>query len=94
MLIVFVSGTEAEPSPAARFEALIELPPSAKLVYTVLETEGRCTQSQLADETLLSPRTTRQALSELKSARLVEEEVYIPDARKKLYRSRLVERGD
>lgn len=66
--------------------ALEPLPPSAKLVHWVLRHEGSCTQRQLAEETLLSARTVRHALDELIQADLVTEEVYIPDARKKLFR--------
>ena len=64
---------------------LESLPPSAKLVYKTLEYEGPLTQGQLADESLLPPRTVRYALTSLQDADAVEEELYIQDARKRLY---------
>jgi DNA-binding MarR family transcriptional regulator len=66
-------------------EAVGELPPSAKLVYKTLEYEGGLTQSQLATETMLPPRTVRDALSRLADAGVVEERIFIPDARKSTY---------
>lgn len=60
---------------------------STKLVFTVLDEEGPLTQQQIIDRTLLPPRTTRYAVSELKEAALIEEDLYIPDVRKTLYRS-------
>lgn len=83
-MIVFADRDE-EPngSPADR---VIELPPSAKFVYKTLLYEGPLTQSGLVEETWLSRRTLRHALDDLKSADLVTEEVYLPDARKRLYR--------
>jgi len=65
--------------------ALEPLPPSAKLIYKTLEYEGPLTQGQLAAESLLPPRTVRYALSSLQDADAVEEELYIQDARKRLY---------
>jgi len=65
--------------------AITEQPPSAKLVYVVLEHRGARTQKQLIDETMLSPRTVRYALSDLDEAGLVTETVYLPDARQSLY---------
>lgn len=67
-------------------DRLLDLPPSAKLVYKTLIYEGPLTQGGLAEETWLSRRTLRHALEALHDAELVTEEVYIPDARKRLYR--------
>jgi len=64
---------------------LTELPPSAKLVYKTLEYEGPLTQGQLAAESLLPARTVRYALSTLQDEAVVDEELYIQDARKRLY---------
>ena len=64
---------------------LEELPPSAKLVYKTLEYEGPLTQGQLADQSLLPARTVRYALSTLEEEGVVTEELYIQDARKRLY---------
>ena len=62
-----------------------DLPPSAKLVYKVLEYDGPLTQKQLVDETMLAPRTVRYALERLSDADAVGETVYIQDARQTLY---------
>jgi DNA-binding MarR family transcriptional regulator len=94
LLIAFADGTSTESSPVIRYERLVDLPPSAKLVYTVLETEGPLTQSRLAEETLLAKRTVRYAVAQLETADLVDVRVYIPDARKKLYHPRPVSRPD
>ena len=64
---------------------LESLPPSAKLVYKTLQYEGPLTQSQLAAESLLPARTVRYALSTLEDEGVVDEELYIQDARKRLY---------
>ena len=66
-------------------EQVWDLPPSAKLVYKVLEYEAEMTQSQLVDETRLSGRTVRYALDELQSVDIVDQEIYFADARKRLY---------
>jgi|SRR6056297_2678583 len=64
---------------------LEDLPPSAKLVYKTLEYEGPLTQGRLADQSLLPARTVRYALSTLEDEGVVTEELYIQDARKRLY---------
>lgn len=84
LVIDFADGTDA--SRDDQLDRLTALPPSAKLVYKILEYEGALTQTGLADATLLPKRTVRSALVELKAADLVDEEVYFPDARKRLYR--------
>ena len=61
------------------------LTPSAKFVYTVLDYEGPLTQKTLAEETRLSQRSVRTALSDLTDAGLVEERIYPADARQRLY---------
>ena len=75
----------AEPTDRPPFEALSDLPPSAKLVAKVLEYENTLTQSQLAEETLLPPRTVRYALSRLEDHNIVESRFSFTDARKRLY---------
>lgn len=65
---------------------LRDLPPSAKLVYKVLEHEGRITQKRLVEETHLTARTVRDAIQELKDLDVVEEGIYIYDARQSLYK--------
>ncbi|WP_424016337.1 winged helix-turn-helix domain-containing protein (plasmid) [Halorientalis pallida] len=70
---------------------LESLPPSAKLVFLTLAYEGTLTQGDLASETMLSPRTVRYALKQLEEEGLVTSDIYIPDARKNVYRIALDE---
>ncbi|WP_114578778.1 helix-turn-helix domain-containing protein [Saliphagus sp. LR7] len=67
-------------------QELADLPPSSKLVYKVLQHEHELTQNELTDETRLAKRTVRDALQRLESRGLVEEGIYIRDARQSLYR--------
>jgi len=67
------------------WEAVRDLPPSAKLVAKVLEYNESLTQSQLAEETLLPPRTVRYALSRLEDVDVVESRFSFADARKRIY---------
>ena len=63
-----------------------DAPPSAKLVVKVLEySDEPLTQQEIRDRTRLSPRTVRSSLKRLRSQDVIEEQVYIPDARKQLY---------
>jgi transcription initiation factor IIE alpha subunit len=64
---------------------ITDLPPSAKLVYKVLEFSGPLTQKQIVERSMLSQRTVRDALARLREIDTVSEEVYIPDARQNLY---------
>lgn len=66
-------------------EILSDCPPSAKLVYKVLEHDGELTQKQLSEATMLSPRTVRHALSDLEEHGLIEQRIYLSDARQKIY---------
>jgi DNA-binding MarR family transcriptional regulator len=70
---------------ARQTRPLDSLPPSAKFVHYVLEHDPDRTQVQLAEETGLSPRTIRNAVSELKTAGVLEESVCLRDARKRVY---------
>ncbi len=71
-----------DPSP----EQLVDLPPSAKLVFKTLEYAATpLTQQQLVTHSRLIPRTTRYALTRLKSVGLVEEEINFADARQSIY---------
>lgn len=79
------AGRTASETATDRRERLLDLPPSAKLVFKILELEAGLTQQDIAERTRLSTRTTRHALAMLKEDELVEEEVYIPDARKRVY---------
>ncbi|SDM10042.1 Winged helix-turn-helix DNA-binding [Halogranum gelatinilyticum] len=66
-------------------ERLRELPPSAKLVAKVLESDAPLSQGQLADESLLPDRTVRYALNRLEDAGLVGSRYSFKDARKQVY---------
>jgi len=70
---------------ADRWADVRDLPPSAKLVAKVLEYNDTLTQSELAEETLLPPRTVRYALSRLEDAGVVDSRFSFSDARKRLY---------
>lgn len=64
---------------------LADLPPSAKLVAKMLEYEGDSTQSELAESTLLPPRTVRYALTELEENGIVSSRISFMDARQRIY---------
>ncbi|MEF8814290.1 MAG: helix-turn-helix domain-containing protein [Halovenus sp.] len=64
---------------------LSDLPPSAKLVATTLLYEGQLTQSQLAEQTRLAPRTVRSALDTLEENGIVRSRRSVMDARKRVY---------
>jgi len=66
-------------------ETIADLPPSAKLVYKVLEYNGPLTQKGIVEESMLSARTVRYALERLEDVGAVDEDVYFADARQNLY---------
>ena len=66
-------------------DSLSDLPPSAKLVYKVLEYDGPLTQKGIVEESMLSARTVRYALERLDDIGVVDEDVYFADARQNLY---------
>lgn len=66
-------------------EDIEDLPPSAKLVYKVLEYNGPLTQKGIVQESMLSARTVRYALERLDEIGVIEEDVYFADARQNLY---------
>ena len=66
-------------------EAISDLPPSAKLVYKVLEYNGGMTQKGIVEESMLSARTVRYALERLEEIDAISEDVYFADARQNLY---------
>ena len=66
-------------------EGLDDLPPSAKLVFKVLEYSGPLTQKGIVQESMLSARTVRYALERLEGIEVVDEDVYLADARQNLY---------
>jgi hypothetical protein len=62
------------------------LPPSAKLVFNVLESDGPMTQKDLITKTGLPTNTVRYALGKLKEESVIKECFFFPDARQSLYR--------
>lgn len=66
-------------------EKIENLPPSAKLVFKVLEYSGLLTQKEIAQETYLPARTVRYALNRLKKEKILEERFCFKDARQSLY---------
>ena len=83
-----MSATEPETDESGAtggWDAVRELPPSAKLVAKTLEHDGQLTQSQLATETLLPTRTVRYALSRLEDCGAVDSRFSFTDARKRVY---------
>jgi DNA-binding transcriptional ArsR family regulator len=66
-------------------ERLRELPPSAKLVAKVLETDAPLSQGGVAEASLLPDRTVRYALNRLQDAGLVASRHSFRDARKQVY---------
>jgi DNA-binding MarR family transcriptional regulator len=76
------AGTDAD---AGGWDAVRDLPPSAKLVAKTLEYNDTLTQSQLAEETLLPPRTVRYGLNRLEEVGVVESRFSFSDARKRIY---------
>jgi DNA-binding GntR family transcriptional regulator len=66
-------------------DRLRELPPSAKLVAKVLESDAPLSQGQLAEESLLPDRTVRYALNRLEESELVGSRYSFKDARKQVY---------
>ena len=80
-----VGGEPATGERADRWAAVRELPPSSKLVAKTLDRHDSLTQSEIAEETLLSTRTVREAVSRLEAADAVDSRVSFRDARKQLY---------
>jgi predicted transcriptional regulator len=66
-------------------DGIADLPPSAKLVYKVLEYNGPLTQKGIVEESMLSARTVRYALERLDEVGVIQEDVYFADARQNLY---------
>ena len=62
-----------------------DLPPSAKLVFKVLEYNGGQTQKEIVQESMLSARTVRYALERLEEIDAITEDVYFADARQSIY---------
>jgi len=79
------AGSNVKLSETEFRDRLRELPPSAKLVAKVLETDQPLSQGQLVDESLLPDRTVRYALNRLEESELVGSRYSFKDARKQVY---------
>lgn len=67
-------------------DQLTELGPSAKLVFKTLEyADSGLTQQGIVEQSRLHPRTVRYALTQLETIDVIDDELYIPDARQRLY---------
>lgn len=64
---------------------LRELPPSAKLIAKILETDSPLSQGELAYESLLPDRTVRYAINRLQDAEIIGSRYSYRDARKQVY---------
>ena len=78
-MIVFVSAVLPDRA------AIGPLPPSARLVYTVLAWSGPLSQQALIEQTALPSRTVRYALGRLRGERLIVERLHPRDGRQRLY---------
>jgi DNA-binding MarR family transcriptional regulator len=79
------TSAPSETEQSEDWEAVRDLPPSAKLVAKVLQYNNSLTQSQLAEKTLLPARTVRYGLNRLEDAGVVESRFSFTDARKRIY---------
>ena len=66
-------------------DVLEYLPPSARQVFRVLESDGPLTQKDIISRTELPPRTVRYALDRLRGEEIIEERFCFRDARQSLY---------
>lgn len=73
---------------------IMQLSPSVKLVFKILEYKGLMTQKDLVAESYLPPRTVRYALTMLKKEGILEERLYYKDARQCLYGVRTPQRDE
>jgi DNA-binding MarR family transcriptional regulator len=61
------------------------LPPSAKLIYKILEYKGELTQKEIVEESMLPVRTVRYAIRRLKDSGIIVERFNFKDARQTIY---------
>lgn len=81
-MIVFAVTSSNE----KRVQNIGHLPPSAKLVYTVLRANSPMTQKDIVRESYLPERTVRYALSRLREEKVLIVHLSLADARQNLYR--------
>lgn len=73
-------------SEATDADSVEDVTPSAKLVYLALEyADGRMTQPELAEETMLPQRTVRHAIDQLLEIDAIETRPSVTDARQRQY---------
>jgi len=87
-VIVFAVNSSSE----VQILKLGHLPPSAKLVYTILKANHPMTQKDIIRESFLPERTVRYALSRLREEKVLTEYLSLADARQSLYRLSLQEK--
>ncbi|MFC7213110.1 MarR family transcriptional regulator [Saliphagus sp. GCM10025308] len=80
-----VTDTEHTSDESTQSTLVSDLPPSAKLVYKVLEYEGAMTQEEIATESRLCARTVRYALTKLENVDCVDSRPSLRDARRSIY---------
>ena len=68
-------------------EALADLPPSAKLTWSIVELEGPISREEVIDRSRLPTRTVADALKRLREDDVVERAVSLEDSRVRLYRT-------
>ncbi|WP_226040864.1 MarR family winged helix-turn-helix transcriptional regulator [Natrinema sp. DC36] len=66
-------------------QKLKDLPPTAKLVYKILEYEGKLTQQELCEETFLAQRTVYNALRDLEEIGAIDSYPNPEDLRQTMY---------
>lgn len=81
-MIVFAVTVNGQGTDGTNIE---HLPPSAKLVYTILKPDRQMTQKEIIRETYLPARTVRYALARLKEEKVLIERLHFVDARQSLY---------
>lgn len=69
----------------SRYKRLVAEPPSAKLVYKVLELDAPLTHGEITDAAVLPSRTVSYALSRLQDAAVIEASPCPQDPRKRNY---------
>lgn len=72
----------------------MRLPPSAKVVLSILDDGKAKTFKDMTDEAEIAPRTIRYALKRLKENELIIEKFNFKDARQVLYQKNSVSKSD
>ena len=85
---------DGDATPEERYRALVDAPPSAKLVYKVLERESPLSRREISERSVLPVRTTNHALDHLREGDVVRRERDLSDARRRVYALRPVSPPD